>query len=262
MKFFCTQLLSILLLLSTALSALAQDIIVISSGAFYSTMESLVPLYEQQGKHKVILLSGSSMGDSPTSIPNRMKRGEKADLIILARGALDKLCAQGMAQAQSTRDLVQSKIGMAVRSGTRKPDISTREAFEKVLMQAPSVGYSASASGVFLVEKGFRNLGEERYKEVMGKSQKVVTDRVATWVARGDVAIGLQQVSEILPIQGADFVGTLPDPYQKATMFSVAAAANSLQPEAAQDLMRFLTSEAVRPVMEKHGLEPVVHNAE
>ena len=90
----------------------------------------------------------------------------------------------------------------------------------------------------------------------MEKSKEVVKDRVATWVARGDLEIGFQQVSELLPIAGVDFVGTIPAPYQKVTIFSAGVAKGSKEPEAGQALIKFLTSKSVYPIIEKQGLEP------
>ena len=237
-------------------SALAAEITVMSSGGFYSAMEELAPAFEKETGHKVILVSGSSMGSSPTAIPNRMQRGETADLLMLASTELDKLIAQGFAVKGSRVDLVHSKIGMVVRAGAPKPDISTKAAFEKTLLDAKSIGYSASASGVHLVKEVFPRLGIAEYHAVMGKAKEVVKDRVATWVARGDLAIGFQQVSELLPIPGVDFVGPIPAPYQKVTIFSVGVAKGSKEPEAGQALVKFLTSKAAYPIIEKQGLEP------
>jgi len=237
-------------------SALAAEITVMSSGGFYSAMEELAPVFEKETGHKVVLISGSSMGSSPTAIPTRMQRGEPADLIMLASGELDKLIGQGLAVKGSRVDLVHSKIGMVVRAGQPKPDISTKDAFERALLNAKSIGYSASASGVHLVQDVFPRLGIAEYHKVMGKSKEIVKDRVATWVAQGDLEIGFQQVSELLPIPGVDFVGVIPAPYQKVTIFSVGVAKSSKEPEAGQALIKFLTSKSAYPIIEKLGMEP------
>jgi molybdate transport system substrate-binding protein len=234
----------------------AAEVTVMSSGGFYSAMEELAPVFEKESGHKVVLVSGSSMGSSPTAIPARMQRGEPADLIMLAGTELDKLISQGLAIKGSRVDLVYSKIGMVVRAGEPKPDIRTKDTFERALLNAKSIGYSASASGVHLVSDVFPRLGIAEYHAVMGKSKEVVKDRVATWVARGDLEIGFQQVSELLSIPGVDFVGTIPEPYQKVTIFSVGVAKGSKQPEAGQALIKFLTSKSAYPIIEKQGLEP------
>ena len=242
--------------LLAAASVLAAEITVMSSGGFYSAMEELAPAFEKASGHKVVLVSGSSMGSSPTAIPARMQRGEPADILMLASTELDKLIARGLAVKGSRVDLVHSKIGMVVRTGAPKPDISSKAAFEKTLLEARSIGYSASASGVHLVKEVFPRLGIAEYHAVIGKSKEVVKDRVATWVARGDLEIGFQQVSELLPIPGVDYVGPIPAPYQKVTIFSAGVAKGSKQPEAGQALIKFLTSQAAYPIIEKQGLEP------
>ena len=229
-------------------------ITVMSSGGFYSALQELIPLYEQKTGKKVVLISGSSMGSSPTAIPARLKRGEYADLIVMAGPELDKMITDGFAVPGSRVDLVLSKIGMAVRAGAPKPDISTTEAFVRTLLDAKSIGYSASASGTYLAKDLFPRLGV--WEQIKDKSTLIVKDRVATWVARGDVEIGFQQVSEILSIPGVDFVGTLPEDIQKVTVFSAGIAVASKQADQGEQLVRFLTSSEARPIIIKQGLEP------
>jgi len=172
----------------------------------------------------------------------------------MAGTELDKLIDQNLAVPGSRVDLVHSKIGMVVRAGQPKPDISTREAFVKALLDAKSVGYSASASGVHLSKEVFPKIGPDG--QVMSKAREIVKDRVATWVARGDLEIGFQKVSELLPTPGVDFVGPIPAPYQKVTVFSVGIAKASKEPVTAQQLVTFLTSPEAYPIIQKQGLEP------
>ncbi|SFM97384.1 molybdate transport system substrate-binding protein [Formivibrio citricus] len=238
----------------------AATIEVVSSGAFYATMEKLKPVFEEKSGHKVNLHSGSSMGASPTAIPNRLKRGETFDLIMLASGQLDKMIADGFAVKGSRVDLVHSSIGMTVRKGQPKPDISTKAKFDKVLLDAKSIGYSASASGTHLAKDVFPRVGVNEYHHIMGKSKLIVGDRVATWVGRGDLEIGFQQISEIVPFAGkngtVDLVGPIPAPYQKVTIFSAGVAKGSKEPAAAQELVKFLTSKEIYPLIIEEGLQP------
>ena len=248
--------LALVVSLLAGVAAQAAEVVVMSSGAFFSTMEVLAPAFEKASGHKVVLVSGSSMGSSPTAIPARIQRGEPADILIMAGTELDKLIAQGLAVKGSRVDLVHSKIGMVVRAGEAKPDISTKDAFERTLLNARSIGYSASASGVHLVKEVFPRLGIAEYHQVMAKAKEVVKDRVATWVARGDLEIGFQQVSELLPIPGVDYVGPIPAPYQKVTIFSAGVARDSAQQAAGQALIAYLTSPAAFPIITQQGLEP------
>jgi molybdate transport system substrate-binding protein len=255
MKSMLARLFSVVFVFSLlTANGMAAEVIVMSSGGFYSAMEELAPVFEKETGHKVVLISGSSMGSSPTAIPARIKSGELADLLMMAGAELDKLIEQGFAVPGSRIDLVHSKIGMVVKAGERKPDISTKAAFEKTLIEAKSIGYSASASGVHLAKEVFPKIGAEG--QIMKKAKEIVKDRVATWVARGDLEIGFQQVSELLTIKGVDFVGTIPEPYQKVTIFSVGVAKVSKESAAAQQLIKFLTSPGVYPIIEKQGLEP------
>ena len=233
--------------------ALAQPVRLMTSGGFAEAHQRLFPVFEQQTGGKVESAYGSSMGASTTSIPNRLARGETADVVVLARSALDKLVAEGHVVPGSQVDLVRSSIGVAVRAGAPVPDIGTEEKFKQLLLSAPSIAYSASASGTYYETTMLKKLGIEA--QVLPKSKKVVGDRVGTIVARGDAAVGMQQVSELLPIPGITYVGRLPESVQSYTVFSAGIAAKAQNPEGARQLIRFYQSAAARPVIEKTGLE-------
>lgn len=233
--------------------SLAQPVRLMTSGGFAEAHQRLFPVFEQQTGGKVESAYGSSMGASTTSIPNRLARGESADVVVLARSALDKLVAEGHVVPGSQVDLVRSSIGVAVRAGAPVPDIGTEEKFKQLLLTTPSIAYSASASGTYYETTMLKKLGIEA--QVLPKSKKVVGDRVGTIVARGDAAVGMQQVSELLPIPGITYVGRLPESVQSYTVFSAGIAAKAQNPEGARQLIRFYQSAAARPVIEKTGLE-------
>ena len=235
--------------------ALAQPIRLVTSGGFAEAHRRLFPLFEQQTGAKVESAYGSSMGASATSIPHRLERGEPIDVVVLERGALDKLVAAGLVVPGSQVDLVRSSIGLAVRAGAPVPDIRTEAKLRRVLLDAPSIAYSASASGVFYETTMLKKLGIEA--QVLPKSQKIVGDRVGTIVARGDAAVGMQQVSELLPIEGITYVGRLPDSVQSYAVFSAGITTKAQNPEGAKALLRFYQSAQARPVIEKTGLEAV-----
>jgi molybdate transport system substrate-binding protein len=241
-----------LLLLTTA--AQSGEIRVMASGGFTAAYDEVVPQYERASRDKVITAYGASMGGAPDSIPVRLERGEPADVLILASTALDDLIKQGKVVAGSRVDLVRSRIGVAVRSGAPKPDISTAEALKQTLLRAKSIAYSASASGVYLSTELFPRLGIA--DQIKDKCQRIESGRVGTVVARGDAEIGFQQISELLPIEGIDFVGPLPDEVQRVTIFSAGIASAAQNPEGARALIKFLSSPAVLPAISKSGLEP------
>ena len=235
--------------------AAAEEIRVMSSGGFTAPYNEMVPEYERKTQNKVVTSYGASMGGAPDSIPMRLARGEPVDVLIMASTALDELVETGKVVRGSRVDLVRSEIGMAVRAGAPKPDISTVEALIRALLAAKSIAYSASASGIYVSTKLFPRLGVA--DQVRDKSIRVVSERVGTVVARGDAEVGFQQVSELLPIPGLDYVGPLPPEAQEITVFSAGVATGAKNPQAARALIQFLASPAVVPAIRKVGLEPV-----
>jgi molybdate transport system substrate-binding protein len=226
-----------------------------TSGAFTAAFLEIAPRFEQTAHMKVATAFGASMGGAPDSIPSRLDRGEPADVVILARDALDDLVRRGRIVAGSQVDLVRSSIAMAVRAGAPRPDISSVEALRRALLGAKSIAYSASASGVYLSTELFPRLGIA--EAIKAKSRRIESERVGTVVARGDAEFGFQQISELLPIAGIDIVGPLPPGAQRVTVFSAGVATGARNVEAAKALIRFLSSAAVAPVIARTGLEPV-----
>ncbi len=235
-------------------AAQAAEIRVVTSGGFSAAYDQLVPLYEQATGNKVVTERGASIGNAPDSIPSRMARGEQFDIVILADSALDKLIEQGKVQAGSRVDLARSMIGMSVRKGTPKPDISTVDALRQTLLNAKSIAYSASASGTYLSTELFQRLGVA--EQIKDKAKKIYSERVGAVVLRGDAEIGFQQVSELLPFKELEFVGPLPDEVQQRVFFSAGVATGAPQPEAARQLIRFLAAPAAAAIVRSTGMEP------
>ncbi|MET1113986.1 MAG: substrate-binding domain-containing protein [Comamonas sp.] len=227
---------------------------VMTSGGFTAAYDELRPQFEKQSGYVVKTAYGASTGGASDSIPSRLGRGEPADIVILARSALDALVKDGKVIPGSEVDLVKSSMGLVVKQGAPRPDISTVDAFKRALLNAPSIAYSASASGIYYETELMKKLGIEN--ELKPKSKRIVSERVGTVVARGDAAIGMQQVSELLPIPGVDFVGKIPEELQRVTVFSAGIAASSKHPDSARELIKFLHSDAASPAIVKSGLEP------
>jgi molybdate transport system substrate-binding protein len=234
----------------------SRQVKVITSGGFSAAFNILGPIFAQATGIELITEYGSSLGGGPESIPVRLARGETADILIMNRPPLDELADSGNIRPETRVDLARSIIGMAVRSGALKPDISTTEAFIRTLRAADSIGYSASVSGTYLSTELFPRLGI--WEEIQSKTQRVETERVASVVARGEVEIGFQAISAILPIEGADFVGPIPDELQEISMFSAGIMEQATNPEDAGRLITFLSSEAVASIIESTGLVPEV----
>ena len=226
-----------------------------TSGGFAAAYNELGPRFEQSTGIRLETAYGASSGGSLDSIPLRLSRGEPADVIILSKSSLDNLTDSGEVRPESRVDLVRSSIGMAVRSGAPHPDITSTEAFVETLLSAESIGYSASASGTYLSTVLFPRLGI--WEQIKGKSTRVLSERVATVVARGEVQIGFQQISEILPIAGVDYVGPLPEEVQEITTFAAGVTKRALHPAEAGILIDFLSSKDAAQTIAATGLSPV-----
>jgi molybdate transport system substrate-binding protein len=246
------------LALMCALLALAAargaDIKVVTSGAFTAAYLELAPQYEQATHNKLVTEFGPSMGTTHNAIPMRLERGEAIDVVIMAAPALADLIKQSKVRADSRIDLVQASIGMAVKAGAPKPDISTVDALKRTLLAAKSIAYSDSASGVYLSTELFPKLGIA--DPIKGKTRKIEADPVGGVVAKGEAEIGFQQMSELLPVKGIDIVGPLPPGAQRVTVFAAGIPATSQHQEAAKALIQWLASPVAYPAIKRSGLEP------
>jgi molybdate transport system substrate-binding protein len=231
------------------------EIKVVTSGAFTAAYLELVPEYERATHNKLVTEFGPSMGTTPNAIPIRLERGEAIDVVIMAAPALADLIKQGKVQADSRVDLVRSSIGMAVKAGAPKPDISTVDALKRTLLAAKSIAYSDSASGVYLSTELFPKLGIA--DQIKSKTRKIEADPVGGVVAEGEVEIGFQQISELRPVKGIDIVGELPPGAQRVTVFAAGIPATSTHPKAAKALIQWLASPAAYSIIKESGLEPV-----
>ncbi len=230
---------------------------VVTSGGFAAAYDVLAPAFEAQDGIELVTERGASSGGADDSIPVRLARGEKFDVVILSRPSLDELTTRGLLRAGTDTDLARSSIGMAVRAGAPIPDISTPERFTDVLLTAKSIGYSASASGTYLSTVLFPKIG--LWDEIEPKSKRIVSERVGAVVARGDVEVGFQQISEILPIHGAVLAGPIPSEYQRVETFSAGITSSSENMADAEQLIEYLSSGAVASTIESTGLEPIAN---
>jgi molybdate transport system substrate-binding protein len=238
--------------------ASAAEVRVMISGGLTAAYKALVPEFERLTGNKVLTAYGPSMGTTVNAIPVRLERGEGADVLIMVGYALGDLIRQGKVVADSRVDLTKSPIGIAVKSGTPMPDISSAEAVKRALLAAKSIAYSDSASGVYVSTEMFQRLGIA--DQMKDKAKKIPAEPVAGVVARGDAEIGFQQIAELLPVAGVDIVGPLPPDLQNITVFSAGIATVSKEPEAGKALIKFLASPAARDAIIKSGMEPIAAN--
>lgn len=231
---------------------------VVTSGGFSAAYQELAPVFEAETGIELVAESGASIGESHNSIPMRLGRNERFDVIILSRPSLDNLTESGKVDPESQTDLANSRLGMAIQAGMEAPDISSPEAFVQALREADSIGYSASVSGTYLSQSLWPEMGI--WQEIEPRSVRVTGERVAAVVARGDLEIGFQQISEILSIPGADFAGPIPEELQLVTTFSAGIPVGASNRQGAQRLLEFLSSEAAAPRIAATGLEPVAES--
>ncbi|ELY2623079.1 substrate-binding domain-containing protein [Cronobacter malonaticus] len=239
--------------------ALAQEITVMISGGFKAALEQLRPAYETQSGNQIVIVPGPSMGKTPQAIPNRLARGEKADVVIMVGDALTSLEKAGRTAPGSRTELADSPIGMVVKQGAPVPSINTPEALRQTLLAARSIAYSDSASGRYVSTALFKKLGIEAQVET--RARMVERIPVASEVAKGKYAVGFQQVSELLPEPGVTFVGELPDSVQYITRFAGAVTNNAAHAAEGRALLAFLASPDAQKVIHATGMRSVVQKA-
>ncbi len=237
-----------------AIAANAAEVHVMISGGLTAAFQELTPEFERTTGNKLVASFGPSMGDAPVAIPARLARGEAADIVILARQALDNLVAAGKVVRGSETDLVRSEIGVAVKAGAPVPKIATPQELKQTLLAAKSIVYSDSASGVYVSTELFKVLG---IPEVAVKARMIPVTPVAEIIAKGEAEIGFQQISELLPVAGAKVVGPIPKEVQRITVFSAGVATAAKSPDAARELIRFLQSPQASAVMQRSGVVPI-----
>lgn len=247
-----------LLVLLTAVAVHADGITVMSSGALSAALRELMPAFERASGSTLTVVSGGSVAGAADSIPDRLQRGERPDVVIMAAAGIDDLAKAGYLVAGSRVDLARSSIGVAVRAGAPKPDIGSVDALRRALLAAKSVAYSASVSGVYVSTELFQRLGIAA--QMASKSRKVDGEPVGAVVARGEAELGFQQISELRPVPGVEVVGPLPADLQRVTVFSAAAGARSANPAGGRALIAFLSSPAAAAAIAKSGMDPVKPN--
>jgi molybdate transport system substrate-binding protein len=211
----------------------------------------LLPEFERaNGVTPVITWASTNM------LMDEIRKGATGDLAILTDEAVDDLIRQGKMVAGSRVDLVRSAIGIAVRQGAPKPDIGSAAALKQALLSARTISYSKTGiSGVYFPTVLQRlGVAEQVAAKVLIPPSGVPVGEV---VAKGDAEIGVQQISELLPVPGIEIVGPLPAELQKVTVFSAGMFVGGTDPQAAKAMVALLRSAAARPVYQRKGMESV-----
>lgn len=228
------------------------EITVLLSAAFKEAYVELVPQFERASGHKVVTLWAPSV-----EIMKRMKDGEIVDLVIVSAPSIEELKGLGVVAANGRADLATCSVGVAVKAGAPKPDISSGDAVKRAVLAAPSIVYSHGPSGVYLAGL-FERWGIA--DAIKSKVTRVQGEPAGAVVARGEAELGFQQVCELLPVPGIDLVGPLPPDIQEITTFSSGVHAKAKAPEAARALVEFLTAPGAAPVIKAKGMQPLAQS--
>jgi len=232
-----------------ATMAQAAEVKLIASAAVKGAVLDLVPTFEKASGHKATIIWAGT-----EAITRRISGGELVDIVLIAAPNIDKLVAEGKLVAGSRADIAKSGIGVAVRAGLPKPDISSGEAIKNAVLAAKSVAYSSGPSGFYLADL-FKRMGiADQIKHKVKQTPSGV--QVGEVVARGEADLGFQQVSELLHLKGIHYLGPLPADIQHITVFSAGLHKAAPQPDAAKALVKFLTAPEAAPIIRKTGMEP------
>jgi molybdate transport system substrate-binding protein len=227
---------------------------VLISGGFSSAYEQLWPEFERTSGIKVTTGSGASQGTGPQTIAAQLARGVSADVVILSREGLSELIAVNRIVAGTDVDLARVPLGVAVRAGTPKPDVSTIEAIKHILLKAKTVAVPGSTSGIWLRTDLFPRLGIVEKINVKAAPRGA---HATEMVAEGGADLAVMPVSEILHAAGVDFAGSLPPEIQFIQIFSAAVVAGSREIDGAKRLIEFLASARASEAIRKSGMEPL-----
>jgi len=241
--------LAIVAVLALPTSSFAQ-VKVIISGGFSAAYREVLPEFERTTGITVTTASGASQGNGPDTIGALLRRGEPADVVIMNRPGLGELIAQGRIVAGTDLDLAQTLIGLAVRAGRPKPDISTVDAFRQTVLRAKTIAVPGSSTS--MITEVLSRLGISN--KIAVKIPTRGTESVAM-VARGDAELAIQPVSEILHMPGVEFVGTIPTDLQHVVVYAAAIVAGSEEPQASRRLIVFLSSDGATAAIKKSGME-------
>jgi molybdate transport system substrate-binding protein len=227
----------------------AAELKVLGSGAVKEAYAELIPQFEKTSGHKVAITWAGTV-----DIKKKVEAGEAYDLVIIAAPEMDGFIKAGKIADGSKADLVKSGVGVAIKPGSPKPDLSSGEGVKKALLAAKSIGYSQGPSGAYMVSL-FEKMGiADQVKAKAKITQPGVP--VAGLIRNGEAEIGFQQVSELIHEPGIDFLGALPNDIQRVTTFSGGISPGSKEKDAAKALQTFLTAKERTDTLKKHGLSP------
>ncbi len=229
--------------------AQAAEIRLLSSNGVHSVMVELLPAFEKATGHKV-----SVDYYTANQVIDQLKAGEKADLVIITRPTVDGLIKEGKVVPGTDKIVGRSGVGVAIRAGLPKPDISTPEKLKQALLAAKSITFTKTGGSGIHFAKVAEKLGIAA--EINAKAKIPEGGAVGPLVASGEAEMAVQQIPELMAVKEIQYVGPLPKELQTSTVFTTAVMTGARQPEAAKALVDFLTTPAAVKVFKSKGLEP------
>jgi molybdate transport system substrate-binding protein len=230
----------------------AAELKLLTAGAFRATVIALIPEYEKASGNKV-----SVENDTVGALMKRIEAGESFDVVVMTPETVDKLTGEGKVISGSRANLARVGVGVMVKAGANKPDISTVEAFKKALLDAKSVSFidpaSGGSSGIYM-EKLIERLGLS--DQVKPKEKLKQGGNVSDYVESGEAELGIQQISEILPHPGVALVGPLPKDVQNYTVYAAGIGTGTQNGDAAKALIASLVGPSAQALFKSKGMEP------
>jgi molybdate transport system substrate-binding protein len=228
--------------------ARAAEITVLAGMGVISGVSDLAPAYEKLTGHSVIVRF-----EQTAAMNQKINSGAPADIAALQPEQIDNLIKDGKMVAGTKTNFAAAGVGVAVKAGASRPDISTVEAFKNAMINAKSIGYSQGGSGI-IAAKVMEKLGIA--DQLKAKTKFINGLPVAEAVAKGEVEVGLQQINVIIPVEGADYIGPLPKELQDTVRFSAAVLTVSKQKELAKAFLNFIASADAGPLLRRSAMEP------
>src|SRR5215208_4292954 len=247
-RIISTTAIALTFILAQPVIANAAEIRVWAARAIATVLAEIGPQFERATGHKLIISS-----DLPAAFARRADAGEPFDILLSGSSAVDEWIEDGRVVAETRTDIARSGIGVEVRAGARKPDISSVEAFKRALLGAKSIAYLRIGSGAY-VHGLIERLGIA--EAVKSKVTRPESDIVSELVAKGEVELGIVVITQILTTRGVELVGPLPPGIQSYTVFAAGVSARSSVPDAAGALIKFLMGATALPVIKSQGMEP------
>jgi molybdate transport system substrate-binding protein len=230
----------------------AAELKLLTAGAFKATVMALIPEYEKASGNKVTVEN-----DTVGALMKRIEAGESFDVVVMTPETVDRLTGEGKVISGSRTNLARVGVGVMVKAGATKPDVSTVEAFKKALLDAKSVSFidpaSGGSSGIYM-EKLIERLGLS--DQVKPKEKLKQGGNVSDYVESGEAELGIQQISEILPHPGVALVGPLPKDVQNYTVYAAGISAGTQNRDAAKALIASLVGPSAQALFKSKGMEP------